>query len=235
MSFDERNPDRMWRGCTRSAMALRWGKVHGCVILALSLTISGCMTGEYNRRLKETATRMADQVDVATILFGAASGLDDASGQSTGVQVQLPLFVTSAAVTEDSAQPPFMKIPGFAYAYAVQSDGQPGFVYIAAVASDKAAAELTSEVQAAVGQKFSGAVRREKLVPTADGGTLPIQCISSTGPQSFGAEQVEGRFDLYLLSSPTHHVLVGWRAPVASSGFFQASEYSMGTVMVAGG
>jgi hypothetical protein len=197
------------------------------LIVALAVTTLGCGTGEYNRRMKERVEELNSTVDIGAILYGAASPLADASGGQVGVTLQLPLLVTSQPATGDAAQPTFMKLPGFAYSYPIGSGGQSGNIYLAAVPLDKGVAELKSEIQGTVAGSFSGAAWAEVQVPTADGSGLMIQRISGTGQP--------GRFDLYLLTSSSHHVLVGWLAPETWGEFFQASEYSMGSAMVSGG
>jgi hypothetical protein len=224
LSPDETNRNENLRATRVRSLQLRPASY---LIVALLVTAVGCGTGEYNRRMKDRVEELNSTVDIGAILYGAASPLADASRGQVGVTLQLPLLVTSQPATGDAAQPAFMKIPGFAYSYPVGSGGQSGNIYIAAVPVDKAAAELKSEIQGAVGGSFSGAAWAEAQVPTADGSGLMIQRISGTGQP--------GRFDLYLLTSSSHHVLVGWLAPDGWSEFFQASEYSMGSAMVSGG
>jgi hypothetical protein len=150
----------------------------------------------------------------------------------------LPLVIDdkakALAATDAEAQPPFMQLPGLAYAYELQVGQQPAYAYFAAVpAGEKDAAALAEEIQGLVAKKFSAAAWRDVPVQTPTGGTVQLRLLSLIGPQKFGTTTEEGRFDLYLVSSSSHHVLVGWRAPTASgtgARFFENAAFAMGSV-----
>jgi hypothetical protein len=224
LSPDETNRNEKSRATRIPSLQLRPASY---LLVALLVATVGCGTGEYNRRLKERVQELNSTVDIGSILYGAASPLAEANGGQVGVSLQLPLLVTAQPATGETAQPAFLKLPGFAYAYPVSSGDKSGNIYIAAVPNDKGSAELQSELQGAVAGSFSGAAWAEAQVPTADGSGMMIQRISGIGQP--------GRFDLYMLTSSTHHVLIGWLAPEGWSDFFRASEYSMGSAMVSGG
>ncbi len=192
-----------------------------CLLAAFVLTACGCGTGDYKRRLRETVEMLNSTVDVNSILIGEPSALQDSSFQQAGVALRLPQYVVNAAATD---QPAGISLPGFAYYYPVDS----GSVLVAAVPVDKNVNELKSEVKTELNKTIPGADWADSQVPTPDGGSLSIPRIS--GNQGDGQ-----RLDVYLLTSGTHHVMVGWRAPADNASFFQAAEYSMGSAMVSGG
>ena len=192
-----------------------------CLLAVFALTACGCGTGDYKRRMRETVEMLNSTVDVNAILFGEASALQDSSLQQVGVALRLPQYVVNAAVTD---QPGGISLPGFAYYYPVES----GNVLVAAVPVDKNVNELKAEVKTELNKTIPGADWADSQVPTPDGGSLTVPRIS--GSQSDGQ-----RLDLYLLTSGTHHVMVGWRAPAENASFFQSAEYSMGSAMVSGG
>jgi hypothetical protein len=190
------------------------------------------------RRMDETSKQLSQLGDIADAIYAQTSSVQDAAGAATGIQLRMPLVIDSNAkslpASDPAAQPPFMQIPGLAYAYEVQVGGQPAYAYFAAVpAGDKAADVFAQEVQAAVNKTFSSATWTDSTLKTPDGSSITVKLLSATGAQKFGTDVQEGRFDLYLVSSASHHVLIGWRAPVATasgSNFFENAARAMGSV-----
>jgi hypothetical protein len=209
----------------------------GLVCLA-SLVASGCFSGDYNRRMEETTKKLKQLGDIAAVIYADASPVQDAGGTATGITLRLPLVVGGSAKSlqgsDPAAQPPFMQLPGFSYGYEMQVGDQPAYAYFAAVpTAEKPADVLAQEIQAAVTPSFSSAAWRDVPLKTPDGGTVTIKLLSMTGPQKFGQDVQDGRFDLYLVSSGTHHVLIGWRAPTItgnSANYFKNAELSLGSV-----
>jgi hypothetical protein len=195
--------------------------VGGCLVLI------GCSSGEYNRRLEETIQRIETEVR----LHGAASPIVDSS---TGATIRLPEMIGADAQTlqqGDEAQPSFLALPGFAYAYKFQAEGQPGYLYVATVpVADKPPEELTRELQTEVRKTFSSAAWQDVTVTPPGGTPLAVKRLTAEGTQKFGQQDLPGRLDLYLASTPTHHVLLGWRAPSGTPKFFEAAAASVGTL-----
>lgn len=147
------------------------------------------------------------------------------------------MFIDSTAKTLQSgaeSQPPFVQLPGFAYAYQIQIGGLPAYVYFAPVPkAGKSAADLQKELRDTIAKKFSGAAWHDVSLKTPEGGSITVQRLSVTGPQEFGSSQGEGRFDLYLFRAPNHHLLIGWRAPTAvasQKNFFETAEEAVGSI-----
>ncbi len=201
-----------------------------CVLLG------GCGSGEYARRMNETSTQLKKLGDIAKVLYPTLSPVKDAADAATGIQLRLPLVIDGSAKAmhgdDPAAQPPSGQLPGLAYSYEMQVGGQPAYAYFAAVAgSDKTQEAFAQEVQTALGSAFSGAVWVDTQLETPDGRSITLKLLSATGKQKFGQDVQDGRFDLYLVSSGTHHVVIGWRAPVAAgAGFFDNAAASMGSV-----
>lgn len=204
----------------------------------LCATCGGCFSGEYNRRMRATMEQLNQLGSIAAVIYGQASPVQDASRGSTGISMRLPLVIDAdakALAPDDAdAQPPFLQLPGLAYAYELTVGDQPAFAYFAAVpVGQQDAAALAEELQQRVGRGFSGAAWRDVPVRTPTGGTVQLKLLSLIGPQKFGARTEDGRFDLYLVSSSTHHVLIGWRAPTAAGSaahFFENAAFAMGSV-----
>lgn len=204
----------------------------GCLVL------SGCFSGEYNARMKESISKLETAGGFSSVLYDAASPINDAAGSATGVTLRLPQSIGSSAKTLQSgaegAQPPFVNLPGFSYAYQIDVGGQPAYAYFAAVAAgEKTADVLAQEVLAEISKTFSSSVWQNAQVNRPDGGTMAVRRMRVSGPQKFGASEVDGQFDLYLTSSASHHVLLGWRAPTVagnSQNFFENAAAAIGTI-----
>ncbi len=142
----------------------------------------------------------------------------DKNGQPVGVSLNLPLSVVNAATAQ---QPPGMALPGFAYSYPVEA----GHIYIGAVPLPKDIDAVKADIKAEVNKVIPGADWADAQVASPNGGNFSSPCIS-------GEDSEGNRLDVYFVTSGSHHVFVGWRAPKDNSDFFTASEYSMGTAKV---
>ena len=229
---DQRVSQRLLYVCLERWHALPWFIGLACVGL------SGCFSGDYTHRMEETTKKLTQLGDIASVIYGEASPVQDAAGTATGIRLRLPLIIDGSAKSllgsDPAAQPPFVQLPGLAYSYEMQVGGQPAYAYFAAVASGEKTAEVVAqEVQAAVNTTFSSAVWSDVGLKTPDGGSVKVKLLSLTGAQKFGQDVQDGRFDLYLVSSATRHVLIGWRAPTVSgnsANFFENAARAMGSV-----
>jgi hypothetical protein len=206
-----------------------------------SLVAGGCFSGEYSRRMDVTMKRLGELGELAAVIYAQQSPIQDLAGNPTGISLRLPLFIGDARsfrADDADAQPSFLSLPGLAYGYEMDFGGQKAYAYFASVPVEEQDAEgLAQELQAAVRKTSSSAAWSDVSLKTPDGGTVRLRMLSTLGTQRFGTESQEGRFDLYLVSSPTHHVLLGWRAPTAAAGpqrFFEQVAASMGSIQGAG-
>jgi hypothetical protein len=209
------------------------------MLALLSLAMAGCFGGEYSDRMQKTIGTLEAHGEKAGAVFPTATEVLDASGSGTGISLRLPVFVDSSAKSlvagAENAQPPFADLPGFAYSYEIPFDPDPAYVYFAAVKSDEKPADaLAQEVQAAVAKAFSNAAWQDVTVEDfSTDATKTLKRLSVTGAQAFGGQRSDGQFDLYLISSGTHSVLIGWRASTAAASaqeFFDKVSIAMGTV-----
>lgn len=229
---DRSRSQRWLLACRHRRQALLW------FLALVCLGLSGCFSGDYARRMDKTTEKLQQLGEIASVIYGEASAVNNTAGSASGIRLRLPLIIDANAKSltgdDPAAQPPFMQLPGLAYSYELQVGGQPAFAYFAAVASgEKEAAAVLQEVQAAINTTFSSAVWNDATLKTPDGGSITMKLLRVTGSQKFGQAVEDGRFDLYLVSSGTHHVLIGWRAPVVSgtsAGFFDNAERAMGSV-----
>lgn len=92
---------------------------------AIFLVSSGCLSGDYTRRMEATIKKLQAQGEKAAAVFAQASPVYDAAGGQTGISFRLPVFVGSNPKLlksgEANAQPPFVALPGFAYGYEIPS------------------------------------------------------------------------------------------------------------------
>ncbi len=213
-------------------------RAFGWLGVLVCLSVSGCFSSEYGRRMEQTIGKLATQGERVSAVFADPSGLFDAGGAETGISLRMPVFVDAKAKSltagTANAQPPFFNLPGFAYSYEIPFDGEPAYLYVAAVkAEGKPLDELVQEVQTGIAKKFSGAAWQDVTLETLSGASITLKRLSVTGPQQFGSEKGDGQFDLYLVSSANYHVLIGWRASAAvasAQGFFEKVAIAMGTV-----
>lgn len=197
------------------------------------MVAGGCFTGEYGRRMDQTISTLAAQGAKAAAVWGDPTSVSD-----SGISLRLPVFVDDKSAylepTSPNAQPPFYNLPGFSNSYEIPFDGVPAYVYLAAVKADEKPTDaLAQEVQAGVGRTFSSAVWQDVTLETFSGGSMAVKKLSAIGPQVFGGEKADGQFDLYMVSSGSHNVLIGWRAAAATAvahEFFEKAAISMGTV-----
>jgi len=214
-----------WRSQLRGA---------GPIVMA-GLLLTGCFSGDYNRRMDESIKQLGDLGAKANAIYATSSPVHAVGGTATGISFRLPQLVpgsvTTLTPTEAGAQPPFMQLPGLSYTYSFQVQELSAYTYFAAVAvAEKGADVVAQEVQTAVAAAFSGAAWTEETLSTPTGGSLTVKRLSVTGNQAFGDKKEDGRFDLYLVPSATHTVLIGWRAPISASTFFQHVAIAMGSV-----
>jgi hypothetical protein len=185
--------------------------------------------------MDESIKQLGDLGTKANAIYATSSPVQAVGGTATGISFRLPQLIPGSVAQlrsdEAGAQPPFMQIPGLSYTYSFQVQELPAFTYFAAVpVAEKGADVVEQEVQAAVATAFPGAAWTEETLSTPTGGSIAVKRISVTGNQAFGDKKEDGRFDLYLVPSATHTVLIGWRAPVSATTFFQHAAIAMGSV-----
>jgi hypothetical protein len=222
-------------------------------LLALTILLSGCGTGEYNTRLAATLRGAGQKAQFDKFLYpeGGEVQVNDAGGQASGVKLRIPNTLDAnsktLANTEPRAQPPFVKLPGLGYAYERQLDDPGGkfapvYLYLCAVPkADQKADALLADIQkgaAAVGQ----GAWQDQQVDTPAGAKLPVKLLSVTGQQDFdpgtGPTKLDGRFDCYFYDAPQHFVFVAFRAPTAQATkylYFDAAKASVGTLQAPAG
>lgn len=198
-------------------------------VAAILGTLSGCGTGEYNKRMQETITGAAEQVERTADLHAGPTQVD-----ALGFSINLPLFIDDKVVahTGDREQPPFMKLPSLNFTYEVPVNDQPAFIYVAGVPADQDEEQLMNSLKQELEKSFSGANWENVTLTTPGGDSLRMKRLSVFGMQRFDDVETEGQFDLYLFDSSSHHVLLGWRVSTASDGelgLVSKAEKSMGS------
>jgi hypothetical protein len=197
--------------------------------------LTGCFSGDYNHRMDESIKKLGEMGTKANAIYATPSPINDAGGTATGITFRLPQFIpnepTVLRAADAGSQPPFVQLPGLSYTYSLQVQEQPALVYFAAVpVAEKGADVLAQELQTAIAAAYSGAAWTDETLATPTSGSVTLKRITCTGNQVFGDKNEDGRFDLYLVSSGTHHVLIGWRAPLTATTFFEHAAIAMGSV-----
>jgi hypothetical protein len=223
----------------------------GRLLLAGSMCLAGCdLTGQYEARFQQALATSAQRAQFDQLLYPAGEEIKDTAGQPVGVSLRIPTLFDSSSKTlkpsDPQAQPP-LPLPGLSYTRErpVNDDANkflPVYAYFAAVPKSEQKAD---SVQVALQQQAAalapGAAWTDATLKTPEGQTVTFKRLRIEGTQEFfsaqtkAAEKTAGRLDIYLVDSPTHHVLIGWRAPKAQGDKYQftaASEAAMGTVSV---
>jgi hypothetical protein len=227
---------------------------HWCIPFVAALLVSaGCdITGEYESRFKETLVSAKQKADLDAVLFAAESDISGEGNSPSGVKIRLPNMFdgeSKSLSAEPRAQPPFVKLPGFNYSLerSMPDDANvfaPCYLYFAAVPkADQKPDQVQAPITTAVAAVFPGANWTDAQFKTPQGTTISHKVIRGDGQQAFdlagtgGAVQnLDGRFALYLIESPTHYALIGYRAPKAQADKWKidaAMEVALGTVTVA--
>lgn len=139
-------------------------------------------------------------------------------------------------------QPPGMSLPGFRYSYETfvgmggRNDFQPLYVYFAAVPGS----DPVNKVKAAISKKTWQSVKLD----TPDRRQLDFEKLSVTGNLEFemdpGGGEIQkkpGRLEIYLHSTPAHHIIIGFRATNEVDEkveLFKAVPFAMGTLQAMG-
>jgi hypothetical protein len=160
-----------------------------------------------------------------------------------------PLPQPGQSVDPSRLQPPFVQLPDFRFCYEKFVEGEPRqwvpmYCYFAIVDADKGPLPtLLADLQKQVKAKFPRVGSWQDIeLDTPTGGKIAWKKLSITGPQVFDStpqngprEDLDGRFELYVHSTPQHHVLVGWRAPqvaLAENPLFDVVPLSLGTLEI---
>ena len=214
---------------------------------------AGCdITGEYESRFQATLVSAKQKADLDAVLFAAESDISGEGNTPSGVKLRLPSLFdgeSKSLSAEPRAQPPFVKLPGFSYALerSMPDDANvfaPCYIYFAAVPkADQKPDQVQAPIATAVAAVFPGANWTDAQFKTPQGPTISHKMIRGDGQQAFdlagtgGAVQnLDGRFALYMIESPTHYALIGYRAPKAQADKWKidaAMEVALGTVTVA--
>jgi hypothetical protein len=223
--------------------------------LAIGVTLAGCdLSGEYEKKFQDALTSTAQRAAFDQSLYPNDEEVKDAAGKGTGVRIRIPKLFDkdskSLRASDQRAHPPFMQLPGLNYTRERQLDdsgGQflPAYAYFGALPKGE---QKGDAVQAALAQQVAaalpGAAWADAQLKTPDGQTITLKRLRAAGQQDFvnlqknAPQKADGRFDLYLVEAPAHHVLIGWRAPKAQAEnrqFDAAAEAAMGTVTTSGG
>jgi hypothetical protein len=218
---------------------------------AFALAVGCDLTGEYEAKFKETLVSAGQRAIFDQTLHTDETPVTDAARKSVGVNLRIPKLFDkdskSLPATEPRANPPFMRFPGLSYAIERQIDDDkgvflPAYVHFGAIPK---AEQKADALQAAIAQQVAaalpGATWADTPLKTPEGQSITFKRLQASGQQDFMNLQtnqpvkLDGRFDLYLIDAPAHHVLIGWRSPKAQGDKYQfsaATEAAMGTVTV---
>jgi hypothetical protein len=228
----------------------------------LACALVGCDSGEYNRRFADSLNQ---QVVGPGTRGGAGGGggallYSDPIALTTtpppDLKICLPLIFNdqSTVLTSESpgagrAQPPFLILPGFQYSRERMLDGDDGkklpcYFYVAVQGT---AANSSRDIRNNIQQQLEGKLtvsHKEENLTGPHGESINWLRLSCTGNQEFDGsdeggskETLPGRFLVFLVATPKHEVIVGWRAASSVADkhqFFQAVDRAMETLQGSG-
>jgi len=221
----------------------------GAAILGLSISIlAGCGTAEYERRLEKSGDLLRYGSKFHAKLHPSPQVVND-----TGVSIRFPLLIDGSA-RAGTDQPPFVQLPGLQFSYVkdvnlgdVRSGTSPVHLYIGVVNADAMQdTEIMNKISVTLSNQFQNvpAIWDQVELDTPDRSSISCKHISVTGEQTFDkampyqdAKPVDaaGRFDVYLYSTDTKHVITAWRCPddiQANTQWFQLAGVSTGTITI---
>jgi hypothetical protein len=223
------------------------------LLFIIALLCAGCdLTGQYEARFQQSLQTANVRATFDQLLFPTEIDITDANRQNVGVRMRLPSYFDANSKplppTEARAQPPFVKLPNLSFAYerALNDSAEkflPVYLYIAAVPKAEMKADaLQTALAQQIAATFPGAAWSDVQVQAPTGANLTVKRLRVEGPQDFvnlqtnAVEKQEGRFDVYFLDAPEHHVLLAWRSAKGQGEKWQftASEAAMGTVSISG-
>jgi hypothetical protein len=216
----------------------------------LAWLVVGCdLTGEYEGRFQETLVSAGQRAAFDQLLFAAESEVFGVNNTPSGVKLRIPVAFTGATslATEPRAKPPFLPFPGFSYSLEKSlpdAGGQlaPAYVYFGAEkkGGDISLDQGLEQVRALVAMTFPSAAWADVSVNTPQGTTATYKALRVSGPQDFevagAVQKLEGKFEVYVVESPTHYAFIMFRAPTTQwqqNGLDNAIQAALGTVNVA--
>lgn len=236
----------------------------GCLagtLVGILFTVSGCGTGEYDRRMRASIQEVGSKAKFQNLLYpnpisivpGASFRLPALFDNTAKSWAEGNPTETGLAVHPDRLQPPFIKLPGFRYCYEVfpKSGGQEDNVMYCYVAASNTTSQgqedLIASIQSDLKKKFPDAPEEWETVDldTPEGATIAVRRTTVSGMQRFDLtpmggpmKDFDGRMDLYLISTNDNHILIGWRGMsefVAAAKLFESAEAAMGSTQISAG
>ena len=147
------------------------------------------------------------------------------------------------AIDKRRIQPPGIKLPGFRYSYETfvdmggRNNTHPVYAYFAAVPGSDPVAKVKNAIKKGGWQNVT--------LDTPDRQQLNFAKLSVTGTQEFELspnggeiEKKPGKLEIYVHSTPAHHVIIGFRGTNEADEkvkLFDAVPFSLGTLEVMGG
>ncbi len=232
-----------------------WIRLFAPLLTCVGIPLLGCGKAEYETRMQAKIQELQYGSVFLENLYEQPIDIPGPSGQVASIRLP-KLFdaattwqlrqiegLTGKPVETDRIQPPFGHLPGFSFCYEKYFSRQPVYCYFAVEDAAKKSAEvLLDELQKPLKAKFRAAVWTTEQLKTPTGSQITVKKISANGPQLFfldngDRENSDGAYELYLYSTPQHHVMVGWRAPrdlLGTTKLLEVARLSLGTLEVQG-
>ena len=244
---------------TKSMETIRVSGRFGLVAMVLLATTLGCGQGEYEAAMNDSIKGIAFDSN-----FIQGLSADPAEIIKDVAELRLPAFIdnfaTSLTMTsKDNAgdlidprrvQPPGIKIPGFRFSYEKfeqlggRNTDQPLYVYFGSRPGNEPIKSVTGPILQGARKIRKNINWTTEELDTPDRGRLKFQKLSVKGIQDFEFDprggQIEkkaGQLDIYVHSTPEHHIIVGFRTTDAiaeMTKMFDLAPFSLGKLTVLG-
>lgn len=228
------------------------------IFTILLATVLGCGKADYEAAMESQATNLAfGSRFIDNLHIDAEEVLDRVA------ELRLPSFMDDEKImlrmtdknqynelrNPDRIQPPGMRIPGFKKSYEKLvdvggRDGEAVYWYFAATDASQPAKSLEQQLRrdAAKTAPKSKPSFRDVSLDTPDRGTIKFRKLSVKGSQLFNTDarspqltKRNGQFDIYVHTTPQHHIIIGVRATdkaIAETKAMELASFAMGTLSV---
>ena len=223
-----------------------WKSAGRMLLWSWLIACASCGTGAYQDRMDKTEELLAYSSKFSRDLQPGPEAAGD-----TGVSLRLPIIFDNTA-QRGNEQPSFVNFPGLQFTFTKYMDKAdlnaaqlPVQVYVVVLdASAMEATEIMNSISVTLSNSFSDvpSVWKSLDLDTPDRKTLACKWLSVSGAQTFQDKprwgevttaELGGRFDAYLHTTATKHVLTAWRCPdemLGISNLMGLAPISMGTV-----
>lgn len=232
------------------------------IVAIVIVTLAGCGQAEYETQMQAVKGNLAKSSGFRENLYVTPTTIGNAFSLRLPKYLEPGEYLTLMVgqkdhldnpMSPDRIQPPKMQLPGFEFAYEYfanlggRDNEHPLYWYFGKVPADTKRKSVEAKIVAGASKFVAGARPSfvDVAIATPDGSTVPYRKLSVRGKQPFQAnpdvtdvEVRPGQFDVYIHTTPTHHVIVAIRGSTEVIAEFDAitkGNFALGTIQAVGG